>query len=191
MHIATPQPDGSYIVHAGMAIDGDGGPRTYCPEGSGLVGLDYLANAGSPGNWWALACDSSGNPYIQGQNAPAFDASCNGFYVSTTSLVHPGYALNDPMHYVNAETELYVVVPRSFQRGVAGIVLGCKCLVTFNGTTREAVTADIGPDFGEGSIALAKTLGISGSPKSGGVSSGVTYQFFPGVAADGYALQRA
>lgn len=187
----SPQSDGSYIVHAGMAIDADGSPKAYCPDGSGLPALDYIANAGRPGDWWGLACDGDGKPYIQGQNAPAYDSSSSGFYVSTTSLTHKGYAQNDPMHYLNAETELYVVVPRRFIRGVKGIVMGCRCRVTNDGTgvAVEAVSGDVGPEFGEASIAVAKALSIPGSPKSGGVSSGITYQFWPGVAAVGYDLR--
>ena len=48
-------------------IDGDGAPNCYHPDGS-PPGLDYLGNAGEPGNWWALATHnkkSSGNPVIQ------------------------------------------------------------------------------------------------------------------------------
>jgi hypothetical protein len=187
----APQPDGSFIVHAGMMIDGDGSPHCSAPEGSGLPALDYLANAGRPGDWWGLARDGEGKPYIQGQNAPAYDSSSSGFYVSTTSLTHKGYAQNDPMHYLNAEVEKYVVVPRRFLMGVKGIVLGCRCLVTntANGLTCEAVSGDVGPEFGEASIAVAKVLSVPGSPKSGGVSSGIIYQFWPGIAAQGYSLQ--
>lgn len=193
MKTYTAQPDGSFIVHAGMAIDGDGSPHCYAPHGSGLPALDFLANAGHEGNWWGLACDGAGNPYIQGKNAPTHDSSSNGFYVSTTSLTHKGYAQNDPMHYLNAETECFVVVPRKFVRSVAGIVLGCRCLVTNtgNGKTCEAVVGDIGPDFGEASIATAHALDVPGGPKAGGISTGITYQFFPGVPAAGYELQRS
>lgn len=185
------QPDGSYIVKTGMMIDGDGSPHCYAPEGSGLVGLDYLANGGRPGDWWGLACDGEGNPYIQGKNTPAYDDSSKGFYVSTTSYVHRGFGQNDPHCYLNAETELYVVVPSMFRRSVRGVVLGCKCVVEYNGKEVEAVTGDIGPDFGEASIAVAHALGIPGSPKSGGVQSGVVYRFYPGIAAAGYTLEAA
>jgi hypothetical protein len=53
-----------------LAVDADGSPHAYhpptptAPSGS-PPGLDYLANAGSPGNWWGIACGSSGDPYIQ------------------------------------------------------------------------------------------------------------------------------
>ena len=42
--------------------------------------------------------------------------------------------------------------------------------------------ADIGPrgKYGEGSIALARGLGIDSSPKHGGCSKGVTFYVFAG-----------
>lgn len=185
------QPDGSYLVTAGMMVDGDGSPRCYAPAGSGLDALDYLANAGHPGNWWALACHKDGRPYIQGTDAPLHDPATKGFYVSMTSYYKDGPAENDTARYVNAELEAYVVVPRKFQQAVPGIVLGCKVIVTHSGKSCEAVVADIGPDFGEASIACAHLVGVPGSPKSGGVTHGVTYRIWPGVAATGYRLQKA
>ena len=44
-----------------LMVDADGSPHAYHPDGS-PPGLDYLANAGSPGNWWGIACNSSGDP---------------------------------------------------------------------------------------------------------------------------------
>jgi len=38
-----------------LTIDADGAYRAYHPKN---IGLDYLANAGSPGNWWALVTDN-------------------------------------------------------------------------------------------------------------------------------------
>lgn len=167
-----------------MAIDADGSPRAYAPPPK--EGLDYLANAGHPGNWWGLACDQHGEPYVQLADNPA-----PGFYVSTTTYERREFNPDDPRRYLNSETEKFVVVPNSFRKSVPGIVLGCKCLVSYRDKTVEAVAGDVGPRFGEGSIALAKALGIPSDPKSGGVDSGVTYQLFPGVAATGYELQRA
>jgi Fungal chitosanase of glycosyl hydrolase group 75 len=47
-----------------------------------------------------------------------------------------------------------------------------------------AVYADVGPasKIGEGSIALAAALGVSSSPKTGGVGDGIVYIVFSGSA---------
>ena len=65
--------DGSVTYTGEFTNDADGDPRAYHPKGS-PPGLDYLANAGHPGNWWALATDNgkpNGRPIIQGPNDPA------------------------------------------------------------------------------------------------------------------------
>src|SRR6478672_2561316 len=48
-------PSGATMYKAKMYIDADGSPRAYGPNNSGL---DWTANAGYPGNWWALVCDA-------------------------------------------------------------------------------------------------------------------------------------
>src|ERR1700722_18184519 len=54
----------AFFYEAGMSIDADGAPNAYSPDNAGLDDLD---NAGSPGDWWALAVDANGEPYIQGE----------------------------------------------------------------------------------------------------------------------------
>ena len=61
---------------AGMTIDADGSPRAYHPRGS-PPGLDFLANAGSPGNFFGIVTDRHGNPVVQSADDPA-----PGFFVS-------------------------------------------------------------------------------------------------------------
>jgi len=98
---------------------------------------------------------------------------------------------------LNADVDRYIVVPPQIRNAVAGVVLGCQAHVTFNGRTVTAVVGDIGPraKLGEMSIACARALGIPDSPVSGGVASGVTYRFEPGIPAivDGkqFLLQHA
>src|SRR5665647_2286863 len=77
-------PSGATMYKAKMYIDADGSPRAYGPNNSGL---DWTANAGYPGNWWALVTDGSGNPIIQTASNPY-----PGMYVSTTSLVNSQYS---------------------------------------------------------------------------------------------------
>jgi hypothetical protein len=52
-----------YYCTSNLAIDCDGHPQAYHPDGS-PPGVDYLANAGSPGNWWGIATDSDDDPYV-------------------------------------------------------------------------------------------------------------------------------
>ena len=185
--IPPQDPDGGYTFLAGFQIDGDGSPRCYAPVGSGLEGLDYLANAGRPGNWWGIATSVNGVPIIQGQGEP-----CPGYYVSTTSYQDPTKAIGDPARYLDAENVPFAVFTAAFLRGVPGIVKGCLVLVSFNGVEAPAMAGDEGPAVGEGSIKLAQLLGIPGSPKSGGVPTGVTWRFFPSVQYDpAYPLQPA
>lgn len=159
--------DNSVILYtASMAIDADGSPEAYHPLD---IGSDYLANAGRPGNWWALATDTGkkdGTPFIQGKDAPA-----PGYYVSMTSLFDPARKRSDPGRYVNADKIPYIVVPRSLYDkkmalpGDMAIVYDIK-----TGTYCPAIIADVGSDknIGEGSICLARKFLIPADPKTGG-----------------------
>src|SRR6202008_1174982 len=60
-------PSGATMYRAKFYIDADGSPRAYGPNNSGL---DWTANAGYPGNWWALVCDANGDPILQGPTDP-------------------------------------------------------------------------------------------------------------------------
>lgn len=107
----------------------------------------------------------------------------------------PDYQNNTSLHVggkpLNADVDRYIVVPPAIINGVAGVILGCKARVSYQGLTTDAVVGDIGPHkkLGEISIATAKALNIPSSPLDGGVDSGVNYVLWPGVAADGYELQ--
>lgn len=179
--------DGSIEFEAGMTIDADGSPRAYHPDG--VSGLDYLDNAGYPGNWWGLAC-KQGRPVIQRGTDPA-----PGFYVSTTAYFRSEYGAYDPRRYLNSERVRFVVVPLPLRKLVKPIVLGCRAEVTNLKAklTFDAVVGDLGPatHLGEGSIALASALGIPSNPRRGGVVSGIRYRIYPGVAAPGFSLLRA
>ncbi|HEX4603317.1 MAG TPA: glycoside hydrolase family 75 protein, partial [Candidatus Angelobacter sp.] len=64
-----------------------------------------------------------------------------------------------------------------------GVNLGDLAVVvnTANGKRAYAIYADVGPNgkIGEGSIALAKALGIDAKPRDGGVSGSIVYLVFP------------
>jgi Fungal chitosanase of glycosyl hydrolase group 75 len=177
-HIRRFSTDSSiFFFRAGMAIDADGAYHAYHPQD---IGLDWLANAGSPGDWYGVVTDtgrSSGEPIIQGLGDPA-----PGYHVSATTLEDPSKARIDPKRYVNAEEIPFFVLPGNKTLGARlgdfGFVVNSA-----NGQGCGCIFADTGPSnkIGEGSIALAKELGISNvSPKNGGVEDGIAYVVFPG-----------
>jgi hypothetical protein len=180
--------DGMISFTAGATIDGDGGFRTYCPASASTEGLDYLANAGGPGNWYGVVTGVDGRPVEQGASDPF-----PGCYVSSTTYVHREFHATNPRRYLDSETELFTVIPGPVRLMVRPVVIGCLAVVTYRSKSRIAVVGDVGPatHLGEVSIALAAELGIPSSPKNGGVDSGVIYKIFPGIAAPGYELQRA
>ena len=195
--------DKTVTFTAGAAIDGDGangqfgGPPCYAPDSYHGKILDVIANAGSPGNWFGVVTDTGkrdGTPIIQGAGDP-----CPGAYVSATSLHLPGKdgkALpnSSPFKYVDSATVPFVVVPPMIIRGVTGVVMGCRALVTNtrNGKSVDAVIADTGPSdkLGEISLACAKAIGVpSGEGTTHPADSGgvvehiIQYRLFPGVVA--------
>lgn len=157
----------------GLAIDADGSPRAYHPDGAS--GLDYLANAGKPGRWWGLVTDADGEPVVQGPDDPA-----PGYYVSPTSLFDRAWPATSPRRYVDASTVPYLAVPRELLR--MGVELGDVAWVGYRDQWSPAVVADVGPagHLGEGSIALARALGINPSPKHGGTGAGVSVRLWRG-----------
>jgi len=142
------QDDGSVTFTAGATIDGDGangqygGLPCYAPSTYSGRTLDILANAGHPGNWFGVVTNTglnTGTPILQGA------------YVSSTSLnlfAADGSVLPDssPFKYVDAATVPYISVPLLVINSVAGIVLGCRCVITntTNGQGVVAVVADTG-----------------------------------------------
>lgn len=163
---------------SGMSIDGDGSPRAYAPKNSGLPALDYLTNAGEPGNWYGVVTDTGnkdGNPIVQGPHDPA-----TGYYISPTSLQDKSKTTSNPWRYVDSSVVPYIAVPPEVLH--KGVKLGDVCWVEYKDKAYGAIVADVGPSgkYGEGSIALAVALGMKSSPKNGGVSSDVTFTVFPG-----------
>jgi hypothetical protein len=161
----------AFVYRAGMAVDADGAYRAYHPNNR--MGLDSIKHAGHPGNWWALATDSgrpSGRPVVQGKNDPA-----PGFYVSMTSLFDPNITdESNPRRFVDAVAVPYIVLPpEGFKYAKLGDFATAVNLQ--NGKVGHAIIADeSGPELpmGEGSIALARVLGIDPNPRSGGVEKG-------------------
>ena len=186
--------DGSYTSPpAGMTIDADGangqtgGVPVYAPRGFTPAPLDFLANAGGPGNWFGVVTDTGkkdGKPVKQTASGPA-----PGAFVSATSYRFPERARIDPLAYVDAASVPYIVLPGHWRAQAIGVVLGCKARVKDirTGKILEASgVLDFGPKakLGEASIACAKFFGIPSSPKHGGTQEKrFIYTFFPGIPA--------
>ena len=173
--------DSAFFYVSGLMVDADGSPHAYHPPPD--PGLDYIGNAGKPGNWWALVTDSGaadGNPVVQKPTDPA-----PGYYISTTSLEDKTRPTNDPTRYVNAETINFIVLPARLNLGAT---LGDFAVVIRPDTLTYdyAVYADVGPanKIGEASIALAQGIGINSNPKTGGIAHGILYIVFPKSAGD-------
>lgn len=156
-----------YSYTAPAAIDFDGDPYAYAPEGSGLPTSDYLANAGRPGNWWGLETDTgkpSGKPLVRS----------DGYYISQTSLRLNGRSLD-------ARTVPFVALPA----GYMGARLGDYALVTNQSTGRRiwAVFGDVSPRQSkvEVSPAAARALGV-GFTKAGTTANAgaLTVTIYPG-----------
>jgi hypothetical protein len=185
--------DGSVHWVGEFTIDADGCPHAYGPEPPN--GLDYLANAGYPGNWWGVVTDDSGEPYVQSGSDGPHKAPWPGYYVSTTAYLVSGYDKYDCRRYVDSEKVCFGVVPGNVRTSIEPKFMGCKMIITDMKTDKELECAccDVGPSshLGEGSMAAAEYFGLSPSPKSGGSSdrSRFHYRCFPGVRSKDYPLQ--
>lgn len=85
---------------------------------------------------------------------------------------------------IDSETVPYIVVQGDIIAATKGAVLGCKARATYRGVGVDCIVADVGPraKIGEGSIALARALGIPSSPRSGGLEKAeILYELWPGV----------
>ncbi|MBW4507852.1 MAG: glycoside hydrolase family 75 protein [Scytonematopsis contorta HA4267-MV1] len=179
-----------FFFQAGMAIDADGAPNAYHPQNKGIDGLEH---AGEPGNWWALVTDTgkpTGNPVIQKANDPY-----PGYYISSTALYDETKDIDNPKRYVDSGKIPYIVLPQNNDEEFlkkTQIKLGDFAVVynTKNNKLIFAIFADTSLffaggieeyRFGEGSIALAKALGVLSNPRNGGVADGIFYVIFPGT----------
>ncbi len=162
----------AFFFTAGMTVDADGAPNAYNPQNTGL---DDIANAGSPVHWDGIITDQKGQPVLQGADDPY-----PGYYVSCTSLVDRTKSLTDLTRYVDATKVPYVVLPGDLARET-GTRLGDFAVVLNhrNGKSSYAIFADVGT-MGEGSVALARNLGLNPDARGGGSRQGLLYVIFPG-----------
>lgn len=171
----------AFFFKSYMTIDADGAPNAYHPNNEGI---DFLNNAGRPGNWWALVTDngrSNGNPIIQKATDPF-----PGFYISTTALVDGNFAVQDPLRYVDATKIPYIVLPGNSLIRTTGVKKGDFAVVYYKQTNKLsfAIYADVGPKnkLGEGSVKLAQNLGhdpfVRGKVQKS-ITNDVFYLIFP------------
>ncbi len=144
-------------------------------------GFDSLPAAGNPGNWWAVVPKNAIKPAVQGPNDPA-----PGFYVSGTAYGDPAYPEGSQRRYVDSERINYIALPAHIAQ--LGVHLGDYAMVINwkTGKLSGAVFADtyVGDhgEHGEGSISLAKQIGIHGDARGHGArSEDVVYVLFPGT----------
>lgn len=173
--------NGAILIDSGLAIDADGAPNAYAPAGSSLPTLDYLSNAGHPGNWWGVVTsndDGEGDPVIQEYPEPY-----PGYYVSSTALENPAFAFDKTGRYLDSRMVTFIALPGTPRLARLG-----DYAMLFNpasGDTSGALVGDVGPNYqiGECSIATAKNLSVPSNPKTGGVSAGIITVLFPGTSA--------
>jgi hypothetical protein len=177
--ISTLEGSSTFFFKAGIAIDADGAPNAYHPIHG--RGLDNLGNAGHPGNWYGVVTDTGhkdGTPVVQGPNDPA-----PGFYISPTALQNKHLPRTDPRRYVDSAMIPYISLP-GHHSDILHASLGNLAMVINgqNGRRAAAIYADVGPraKIGEGSIALARSLGLNANARHGGTSShSIIYIVFP------------
>src|SRR6266581_9299275 len=159
-----------FFFKAGMAIDADGAPTAYHPVHG--RGLDNLANAGHDGNWYGVVTDTGqkhGKPIVQSSNDPA-----PGFYVSPTALQNKHLPRTDPRRYVDSTAIPYISLPGHHGEILHASLGDFEMVINGrNGLRSAAIYADVGPraKIGEGSIALAKAIGLNYNARHGGTSS--------------------
>jgi hypothetical protein len=162
------------LFQSGMYVDADGAPNAYGPHNRGL---DFTANAVRGGRFLSVATHPDGKPVIQRSGR------FKGFYVSTTSLHNTAGSPTVPGTYVDARKIPYIVLPPEFMKQF-GVSLGDLAVVTNQSNRRSsfAIFADVGPHgkIGEGSVALARALGLNDDPRYGGTgNSSIAYLVFP------------
>lgn len=178
-----------FFFNTSMTIDADGAPNAYHPDNR--HGLDFLGNAGHPGDWWALATDNgrvSGRPLVQRDGDPF-----PGYYISQTSLRDKTKPDRDTTKYVDARSVPYIALPPALlsETGAHGLARMGDLAMVINakvGTSSFAIVADQGPPhgLGEGSIALGNALRIPTNLRArrAGTSGDVIYVVFPNTAAE-------
>jgi hypothetical protein len=197
-----------FFFVSGLAVDADGAPNAYAPlDLAGAAPVDSLDHACSnpahpeQGSCWGIYKNRDGTVPVQSMATvgipilgkvpipiPPFLDPYPGYFISTTSLVDSSVPEEParPRRYVDSSVVPYIALqgpgdtPGPF-RGT-GLKIGDLAFV-INGDTGKwsyAIYADWKSGVGEGSIALAKALGLNSSPINGGADEDVLTIVFPG-----------
>jgi hypothetical protein len=133
-------------------------------------------------------CETAGGVYWEAD----MDIDCDGVATTQCNMAtDPWFQLDTFLHTsqslpLDSSTLPYVVLPSpssTFDYRDHGIAPGDVVAVIYDGQVEYAVFGDTGPSgiIGEGSYALAESLGIDPDPLRGGTDDGVTYVVFPGT----------
>ena len=169
----------TFFYQAGLEVSAAGSPRAFHQNDN--VAQDYLSMAGAPGQWWGLVTNNgteSGTPIIQPSTDPA-----PGYYVSTTALSYSARPATSQRKFVNASTVPYISISAALmEKGGAKLGDFVAVVNKRTGAVSYAIVANI-TDAGtpaEGSIALAKKLGVDSNPKVDQIAANIIYVVFPG-----------
>jgi hypothetical protein len=182
---------GLVYFKADYDLDFDGSPRAYNPTNTGIEENGNAKN--SVGEFSeSVILFKNKKPYLQKAIDPF-----PSFFISLTSLKLQNFPDTSTQRYVDSEKIPYFVLPGK-KLEVAGIEMGDIGLI-FNTKTNKstfAIFADSGPSsiIGEGSLALAKAIGVNTKLNSkgkivGGMEEGnILYIVFPksGKGEKGY-----
>jgi hypothetical protein len=168
LHIIPKKIDGAFVFSGGMIIDADGAKNAYNASNSGL---DTNADAMN-GNKYVGVVTINGKPF----EMP------DGSYVSPTSLQDHTKAITDPARYIDASAAPYLAACPEFL--AMGVKLGDRAIVVYKNNSTGLILGDVSPHnhWCECSMAAGPAVGLSGSPRIGGVDSGCIYIVFPGTA---------
>ena len=182
---------GLVYFKADYDLDFDGSPRAYNPTNTGIEENGNAKNSAGEFSESVILIKNK-KPYLQKASDPF-----PNFFISLTSLKLQSFPDTSTKKYVDSEKIPYFVLPGK-KLETAGIFMGDIGLI-FNTKTNKstfAIFADSGPSsiIGEGSIALAKAIGITTKLNSkgkivGGIDEGdILYTVFPksGKGANGY-----
>lgn len=137
-----------------LEVDVDGAPNAYGPDDS--KALDALANAGRPGDWWALVTNTgepTGTPIVQGPGDPY-----PGMYIAETAVRNRLKSPRDPSSYIDACVVPYLSVPLSLLH--AGIGKGDFGVLDWQGKRLGFIVGEFGPGCEEVSFAVHVALGF-------------------------------
>jgi Fungal chitosanase of glycosyl hydrolase group 75 len=171
----------AFFFEGGLSVDADGAPSAYGPVNAPGT-LDYLANAGHPGDWYGVVT-RNGQPVVQSGVPPS--QPCRGLYISTTSLQNNIiFDSTDVRRYVDATKVPYIALPpRALHRTAASLGDLALLINAVSGKYCFAIYADNkgnkNPKVGEVSIFASGAIGGPTDARKGSIARGIFTMVFP------------